>query len=330
MSCYRRGKVYYMNFTVSGHRVNKSTGQTSKRSAEVVEQGEMSRIRTALEAGVEPTRLRLSDAIERITDERWGTQKSGEHSYQRAQKVVDLMGDLPLHEIRNTSVIALTVKLRDAGYKDATINRHLAALKTILRTAQQEWQVISTVPYFRMMKEPLGRTRIITREEQHYIVDYFQRNGLLQYADLAGVLVDTGMRLSEALNLKKEDVNFETNMISVWENKSDKPRSIPMTKYVLRILATRSRLGCGMYFPYSIDQCQHYWQKMRNNHFMFSTDKQFVWHALRHTCASRLVQNGADLYTVKELLGHSTISVTERYAHLNPDNLKAAVSLLED
>ena len=58
-------------------------------------------------------------------------------------------------------------------------------------------------------------------------------------------------------------------------------------------------------------------------------DKEFVLHALRHTCASRLVNKGIDLYVVKEWLGHSSIQITERYAHLAPQKLANAVSALE-
>jgi len=54
-----------------------------------------------------------------------------------------------------------------------------------------------------------------------------------------------------------------------------------------------------------------------------------VPHTLCHTYASWLVQNGVDLYTVQKLMGHSTIAMTEKYAHLAPDNLKAAVRVLE-
>ena len=58
--------------------------------------------------------------------------------------------------------------------------------------------------------------------------------------------------------------------------------------------------------------------------------KGYGFHSLRHTFASWLVQTGVDLYTVQKLMGHSTISMTERYAHLAPDNLKSAVKKLED
>jgi site-specific recombinase XerD len=58
-------------------------------------------------------------------------------------------------------------------------------------------------------------------------------------------------------------------------------------------------------------------------------DEEFVMHALRHTCASRLVNAGIDLYVVKEWLGHSSIQITERYAHLSPSKLVHAVEALE-
>lgn len=59
-------------------------------------------------------------------------------------------------------------------------------------------------------------------------------------------------------------------------------------------------------------------------------DKQFVIHSLRHTLASRLVQKGVDLYVVRDLLGHSSITVTERYAHLNVDRLWKGIQTLEE
>jgi len=59
-------------------------------------------------------------------------------------------------------------------------------------------------------------------------------------------------------------------------------------------------------------------------------DTEIIIHALRHTCASRLVNAGIDLYTVKEYLGHSTIQVTERYAHLAPHKLAHAATILDE
>jgi site-specific recombinase XerD len=73
------------------------------------------------------------------------------------------------------------------------------------------------------------------------------------------------------------------------------------------------------------DQVEKEWRKIRT---ALGGDKEWVLHAFRHTYASRLVQRGVDLYTVMQLMGHSTFKVTERYAHLNPQKLLEAVKVL--
>jgi site-specific recombinase XerD len=59
-------------------------------------------------------------------------------------------------------------------------------------------------------------------------------------------------------------------------------------------------------------------------------DKELVAHAMRHTCASRLIEKGVDLYTVSKVLGHSNIAVTERYSHLQLAAVESAIAKLED
>ena len=76
-------------------------------------------------------------------------------------------------------------------------------------------------------------------------------------------------------------------------------------------------------------QVEEAWRAMRRA-IGLGDDPQFVPHALRHTCASRLVQRGASLYAVQKVLGHSTIKVTEKYAHLNPQALHDTIALLND
>ncbi len=140
-------------------------------------------------------------------------------------------------------------------------------------------------------------------------------------------LVDTGMRLSELLDLRYEDVNFTSNLISIWVNKGDRPRSIPMTGRVRTILEER-HINNSKPFIITVDETERAWQWVRAK-IGLEGDSEFVIHALRHTCASRLVNAGVDLYVVKEWLGHSTIQITEKYAHLNPVKLVHAVEALE-
>jgi len=142
------------------------------------------------------------------------------------------------------------------------------------------------------------------------------------------VLVDTGMRLSELLKLKYEDINFTTNLISIWVNKGDKPRSLPMTKRARAILEERQHINKHKPFTISIHEAERAWQWVRGV-MKLEKDSEFVIHALRHTCASRLVNKGVNLYVVCNWLGHSSIQITERYAHLDPKKLVHAVEMLE-
>ena len=102
-----------------------------------------------------------------------------------------------------------------------------------------------------------------------------------------------------------------------------------MTSRVRNILQEKQVTNPVKVFDITIDECERAWQWVRGQMNM-KADEEFVLHALRHTCASRLVNAGVDLYVVKEWLGHSSIQITERYAHLNPRKLSDAVEVLED
>jgi len=147
-------------------------------------------------------------------------------------------------------------------------------------------------------------------------------------ADIVVILLDTGMRVGELLSLLVKDINFETNLIHIWVNKGDRPRSVPMTSRVREIMAKQCADRIGRVFPVKQDLLSRAWDSARET-MGITDDHQFIPHACRHTCASRLVQAGVDLYTVQRFLGHSTIRVTERYAHLSPLMLQTAAQALE-
>ena len=148
--------------------------------------------------------------------------------------------------------------------------------------------------------------------------------------ELVVVLIDTGMRLGEALNMRYDDINYSSNLISIWFNKADRPRSIPMTTRVKAILQRKQLTASSIkVFGLKKDRAEWAWRCVREQ-LGLKHDKEFVIHALRHTCATRLVNAGIDIYTVKEWLGHSSIQVTERYSHLSPDRLAHAAKILDN
>jgi integrase len=118
-------------------------------------------------------------------------------------------------------------------------------------------------------------------------------------------------------------------VVNVWKTKNRNPRSVPMTARVASIMLCRASTVVGpQLFPYCNKWLQQIWDKARH-HLGHGEDAQFVPYALRHTCASRLIQRGVPLKVVQEWLGHRSITTTMRYAHLCPTSLLDAVKVLE-
>jgi integrase len=333
VSVYKRGEkgVFYMNFTVNGVRVFKSTQKFTKKEAKQVEANERQKMLN--EATMTPqekaAKVLLSEAVEQVFEGKWKNNKDAKGSYGRGLKLVEWIGDIPIGQINEDVVNKLVKGFGVRKSYTSTCNRYLAILKTILRFKRLQWD------YIKMGKERKGRIRVFSREEERRAIELLKNSNhserryfYPEVGDLVEVLVDTGMRLSEALNLRYEDINYTTNLLTIWFNKGDRPRSIPMTKKVLNVFKRRHDRNPVKPFSISKDQSDGAWRWVRSE-MGLKDDREFVLHALRHTCASRLVNKGIDLYVVKEWLGHSSIQVTEKYAHLSPKKLAHAASVLE-
>ena len=330
---YRRSDkgVFYMNFTVNGVRVFRSTGMFTKKEAKQYEATEKQKLLDEEKATPQEraARTMLSDAIEQVLESRWKHNKDGHGSHTRALKIVEVMGDVQIGAIDDAWLEDYVRTLDSRKIAVGTVNRYLAILKTIMRFKRQQYDFI------RLRKERRGRIRVLSREEEQLVVGALRyghtsmrRASFPQMADMVETLIDTGMRLGEVRNIRYEDINFETGLISIWINKGDRPRSIPMTKRVRAILEQRKVINAAKPFNLTEWQCENAWRFARRA-VGLNGDKEFVLHACRHTTATRLINNGIDLYVVKEWLGHGSIQVTERYAHLSPSKLVHAAKMLE-
>ena len=137
----------------------------------------------------------------------------------------------------------------------------------------------------------------------------------------------------KSVDVIRESVNFKTNTLTVKGEtaKSAHTRHIPLNLESRDVLkAWRNQSGReGLLFKSrdggKLDNMKKSWAGV----LKAANITGFRWHDLRHHFASRLTMAGADLYTVKDLLGHSTIAMTEKYAHLAPSHVAAAVALLD-
>jgi integrase len=136
----------------------------------------------------------------------------------------------------------------------------------------------------------------------------------------------TGMRRGEILNLQWTDADFTRRLVRVLKSKNGGKEAIPMSGTVYNILRGQNiRDISGRVFPVSARCLRQGFEKACSRAGL----DDFTFHDLRHTFATRLVQNGVDLYKVKELLGHKTIAMTVRYAHHYPESLRSSVEILD-
>lgn len=214
--------------------------------------------------------------------------------------------------------------LRNKGNSNATINRKMAALSKLLRKAHKMGDVHS-LPEFKKEKEKSGRIRFLEHEEEARLFGAIRAQSDDAY-HLSVFLVDTGCRLGEALGLIWTDITEDR--VTFWITKSGRCRTVPMTARAQEAVRRLRDGRSGPFAPLSQVQFRTIWHRAKEE-VGLEKDKQVVPHILRHTCASRLVQGGIDIRRVQMWLGHQTLAMTMRYAHLATNDLDACVPVLE-
>lgn len=258
---------------------------------------------------------------------KWAKTRGEETAMRNASRVVSIFGPNKLaHEITGGNVQRLIAQLKRDSLSPATINRILAALSTML-TVAIEGGYIDTKPRITRQHEDEHRTRVLSDEEEAMMFRVLAEQAHPFARDACAVLIDTGLRRSELLKLPWTCVDFHNREIRVYKSKTKRPRTVPLTTKALTALSCYSG-GKGPFERLTPDALQYAWDRART-FCGFSDDPEFVVHALRHTCASRLVQTGTPLTVVKEWLGHTSIAMTMRYAHFAPAQLNSARDALE-
>lgn len=270
--------------------------------------------------------MTLQQLLDEVANNHWKGKKAEEGAVSNAQMCVKVLdGNTDIREIRLPAVDALVKALKKDGNKGGTINRKLSALRTMLNYAhKREW--VTAVPAMPWQKEPPGRCRVYTAEEEAAIRNYFLTHGDRDMDDLVVFLVETGARLSEALSIETSKVMDD---LAIFEDtKNGSTRSVPLTDICKAMLKARG-VQSGVIFNLTCDAVENRWKDMRAA-LNKEDDKEFVIHSLRHSYASRLVSLGLDLYRVQILLGHRDPKTTQRYAHLSKERLGTAAAVLNE
>ena len=245
------------------------------------------------------------------------------------------LGHLALEDVRPSDVEKWRrKKSREAGRKDesikpATLNRYVAFLKRVFNVAIREGQCRDNpVRAIGLLRENNARIRWLKEHEEEALRKHLPSD-LWHFVEVAYL---TGMRQAEQMSLRWDHVDFANGILTIPRSKHGERRHVPMSTGVREILREMPSRGKSPWvYPGRFPDEHASFGKIRK-HFesalVAAGIEDFHWHDLRHTFASRLVMAGRDLLEVKELLGHKTLAMTLRYAHLAPGKLAQAVEAL--
>ncbi|MCV6608221.1 MAG: tyrosine-type recombinase/integrase [Campylobacterales bacterium] len=204
-----------------------------------------------------------------------------------------------------------------------TLNRKLSTINSFFKYLEQQ-DKIDNIPVLRSAKVTQNLPKYLSPEDIEDGLDLIDRKKWTDYRDYAFFLFlyASGCRVSEALDIKKED--FEGGWLTIRSGKGDKERVVPVAKRALS--AIDEYLSLRPF--YSEDLWSNYKGGKLSRIFAFKRSKKYFGnspHVFRHSFATSLILGGADLRVVQELLGHASINTTQIYTHLQKENLKETV-----
>ena len=209
----------------------------------------------------------------------------------------------------------------------ATRNRYRDAFSLVFRKAVEN-HLLAANPASLVKAKPEHneRVRYLSETEQSKLLAAL-RKSYPQYIPALLVSLHTGMRAGEQFQMRWNNVSFEQKMISLPKTKTGKARHIPLNKIAFQSLKDRKKAKGDSEFVFRDvgRDPQHNYRRWFQEVLETAKISNYSWHCNRHTFASRLVMAGVDLRTVGELMGHSSIQMTMRYAHLAPLHNRAAV-----
>ena len=248
-------------------------------------------------------------------------------------------GDLPLKTISAFHIERVKKRLLDENRTPRTIQHCLATFRQVWNHARREGVASGDSPT-RAVKIPKfdnQRQRFLTDSECNRLLNELERTSVETYR-LAVLSLDAGLRFSEAAGLTWGDVDTIRETILLRDTKAGHNRTVYMTGRIQAMFEEMERREPdSLIFPLPdgtrrgevSDAFKAAVDRLGLNNGVSDDRMKAVFHTLRHTHASRLLESGADIYLVKTLLGHRNITTTERYLHVRADNLRSAVRNME-
>ena len=204
----------------------------------------------------------------------------------------------------------------------ATVNRYLAVLSHAFTVAVKEWGWIEANPLAKVTKgkEPRGRVRYLSDEERDRLLQACRQSTNPDLYPAVVLALSTGARQGESMGLRWAQVDFTRRAATLEETKNGERRVLPLTGHALDLLRARAkvrRIDTDLVFPGSDPSKPVDLRSPWESALKRAQVEDFRWHDLRPSAASYLAMNGASLAEIAAVLGHKTLAMVKRYAHLS-------------
>ncbi|MDP6527748.1 MAG: site-specific integrase [Candidatus Pacebacteria bacterium] len=326
---YKRGNVYWYDFQYKDIRYRKSTGKTKRRDAEDIFHAEIEKAKTGECSGIQKDKFyKFAELANEYL--KWAErQRSYKDKKRCIRQLVEIFGNHDVNDL-NTREIEQWQSRRLKYNKPSTVNRFLATLKHMVNKGTQ-WGMASDsalkqIRNVKLLPENNRRLRFLSIEECQRLIECCHKD----LKPIVVVALNTGMRRSEIFNLKWEQVDLRHGFILLDVTKNGERREIPINttlEYLFKEMphsAESEYVFAGKTGKPLTDIKKGFHTALRK-----AGISDFRFHDLRHCVASHLVMNGIDLTSVKEILGHKSLAMTMRYAHLAPGHKRKAVHVLD-
>lgn len=333
----RQGKtVYRVKVRLRGHLPADATFERitdAKRWAAETE--------TAIRAGrwfrdVEAKRVTLGELIGRYINE-YLPNANTRTKASRARRLEfwqSQLGHLALADVNAARVVEARAKLLKAPNRQgetlapATVNQYVGDLRHCFTIAKREFSLVAENPVrdIQKLREPRGRCRFLSDDERTALLRECKAHSDVLHV-IVVIALSTGARKGEILGLRWADVDFQRGMLTFQETKNGERRSVPLVSYAAERMREHGkvrRLDTDLVFPGASGRPLVI-TKMFDDAMARAGLIDFRFHDLRHSAASALAMNGATLAEIAEVLGHKTLQMVKRYAHLTEGHTRGVV-----
>lgn len=344
---HKRAKVWHAHFNTEHGFIRQSlkvqnlkvAKQKAREIAEVLESGDYAAIKNLIDGTKREgeTKKRTFEMYS-AAYLKYSQANKAESSYKRDEcsmrvHLIPAFGDRLLSQISVRDIEAYKLRRLDTGQvQKSTINRELACLKDAMKKACA-WGYVRHNPAkdVKVFKEDPTVPDPLKQSEVEALLAACKESTSPDLYPTVVCALETGMRRSELFRLRWQDVDFENGWVIVRQAKSNEFRTIPMSKFLYDVLVEHKKKGRK---PYVLRVGKQKYNNIRRSLRTASRkvgfEKEVGMHRFRHTFATHLRLLGVELGAIKELLGHKTWAMTERYARCTPEHLKNAMQKLDD